>query len=250
MNEMELLADLHRRQYRQGPGCDSKTRLALELAALSGDRPLRVADIGCGTGASTRALGQALRGEITAVDFLPEFLAELSERIETAELSAQISTCCADMASLPFGEQELDLIWSEGAVYNIGFENGIRCWRTHLKHGGLLVVSEITWLTQQRPSEIEDFWTRHYPEIDTAAGKFRVLEQQGYHPVGYFTLPQYCWRDNYYLPLEASFEDFLARHRNSEAAAAVVKEHRQEQALYEKYCDQYSYGFYIARKAD
>ena len=36
----------------------------------------------------------------------------------------------------------LDLIWSEGAIYNIGFEQGVRDWRPFLKEGGVLVASE------------------------------------------------------------------------------------------------------------
>ncbi|GAM56739.1 probable transcription regulator [Vibrio ishigakensis] len=48
------------------------------------------------------------------------------------------------MGDLPFEEDSFDVLWSEGAVYNIGFETGIRDWRKYLKSGGTLVVSELT----------------------------------------------------------------------------------------------------------
>lgn len=62
------------------------------------------------------------------------------------------------MDNLPFREEELDLIWSEGAIYNIGFERGLNEWRKYLKTGGYIAVSEISWFTEQRPAEIHNFW--------------------------------------------------------------------------------------------
>tara|TARA_Y100001960_G_C14603641_1_gene792095 strand:- start:703 stop:975 length:273 start_codon:yes stop_codon:yes gene_type:complete len=69
------------------------------------------------------------------------------------------------MDDLPFAESSFDLIWSEGAIYNIGFENGIKQFKKFLKDDGVLAVSEITWLTAQRPDEITQYWETNYPEI-------------------------------------------------------------------------------------
>jgi hypothetical protein len=41
----------------------------------------------------------------------------------------------ASMDKSPFRSEEFDLIWAEGAIYNIGFENGLRKWRKFLKKG-------------------------------------------------------------------------------------------------------------------
>jgi SAM-dependent methyltransferase len=152
------------------------------------------------------------------------------------------------MDELPFATHSLDIIWSEGAIYNMGFANGVQQWSRYLKPGGYLAVSEITWITQARPTIIEDFWQREYPEIDTAAAKFTVLENAGYTPLGYFVLSPDEWIDTYYAPMEAGFAAFLARHDHSEAAQAIVEEHRQEIQFFREYQDYYSYGFYLARK--
>ena len=109
-------------------------------------------------------------------------------------------------------------------------------------------MSEITWITNSRPKEIEDFWKQEYPEIDTASNKIKILETNGLSLVGYFYLSQDSWIENYYKPIEAKFEAFLKRHNNSELAVKVVEEHRSEINLYLRYKDYYSYGFYISRK--
>ena len=149
---------------------------------------------------------------------------------------------------LPFDNDELDIIWSEGAIYNIGFETGIKMWKKFLKPNGYLAVSEITWTTNSRPKEIEEYWNREYPEIDTASNKIKILEKNGYSPLGYFILPQNSWIDNYYKPIEKRFAAFLEKHNNSEMARLIVEENKEEIRKYKKYKVYYSYGFYIAKK--
>jgi cyclopropane fatty-acyl-phospholipid synthase-like methyltransferase len=245
---MKLVIDLHRSTYRQGPGGDSETELAMMLAGLDCSRPLKIADIGCGTGASATLLARKLDAEITAVDFLPEFLAELRERAEKLGVSDRITALQCSMDALPFAEEQFDVIWSEGAVYNIGFEAGISAWNRFLKPGGKLAVSEITWLTAERPHEIESYWQKEYPQIDTASAKFRILEQNGYSPLGYFVLPAHCWSENYYRPLQDRFAAFLERNGNSSTAKAVVEAEEQEIELHHRYASCCSYGFYVVRK--
>ena len=248
MTELELIIDLHKNSERQGPGSKNETLKALDFINLPNDRKLKVADIGCGSGGQTIILAQNINGQITAIDLFPEFLDELNDKSEKLGLKEKIITLEKSMDDLPFNNEKFDIIWSEGAIYNIGFENGIKKWKDYLKVGGYLAVSEITWLTNSRPKEIEDFWTLEYPEIDKASNKIRVLENNGYSLVGYFYLRQNSWIENYYKPMEARFENFLERNNNSDLAKKVVEENRAEIELYRKYKDYYSYGFYIARK--
>jgi len=248
MDGYQLLIDLHRQGHRQGPGGDAETELALDLAKVDRAAPLKVADIGCGTGASTLVLARLLNARITAVDFLQDFLDVLEENAEKIGVADKISTLACSMDNLPFADRELDVIWSEGAIYNIGFEKGVAGWRRYLKPGGVLVASEITWITDSRPAELQEHWDSEYPEIDVASGKIRVLEKHGYSPVGYFVLPERCWMDAYYRPLQAGFEDFLNRNGNSEEARAIVVAEQREIDLYETYKAHISYGVYVARK--
>lgn len=249
MDDLALLIDFHGDGPRQGPGDDAETRLAISLARLKDRTNLRVADIGCGTGASTLVLASELDAHITAVDVLPEFLGMLDTAAARAGVADRITTVSASMEALPFAESAYDVIWSEGAIYSMGFAAGIEAWRRYLKPNGILAVSELTWLTADRPDELQAHWAREYPEVDTAAGKMAVLERLGFSPMGYFALPEHCWLDNYYRPMQRRFDEFLTRHGHSDAARALVKAEQQEISLYERYRDYVSYGFYVARKA-
>lgn len=248
MNEMELMMHLHLDNKRQGPGSTETTWLALDLARIDLTRSYRIADIGCGTGAQTIDLAQKLKGEIVAVDIFSEFLDKLKNRITCNELSADVKTLSASMDNLPFAKDEFDMIWSEGAVYNMGFRNGISYWKNFLKLGGILAVSELSWTTNSRPSELEDFWNGEYSEMDTVAGKMKVLEEAGYRVLAHFILPENCWTDNYYIPLLQSHNAFLEKFGNIDTARKIVDLDKQESDFYNKYKDFYSYGFYIAQK--
>lgn len=246
MDPFELLTDLHGDGERQGPGGDEETRLAVDLSGLRGTEGLRIADIGCGTGASTRVLARELDADIVAVDLVQGFLDRLGETIG----SERVTTLRASMEDLPLPEASFDAVWSEGAIYIVGFERGVRAWRRLLKPGGVLAVSELTWLTATRPAELDRHWTEEYPEVATASEKLTVLEANGYTPIGYFALHPRCWLDNYYRPLQARFEAFLDRHDQAQAARDLVEAEQREIELYERFAAYVSYGYYVARRHD
>jgi ubiquinone/menaquinone biosynthesis C-methylase UbiE len=80
VEDYQLLIDLHKSANRQGPGGDAETEKALSLAMIDRAAPLKIADIGCGTGGSTLLLARLLNAQITAVDFLKDFLEVLEGR--------------------------------------------------------------------------------------------------------------------------------------------------------------------------
>lgn len=244
----DLLIDLHKGNKRQGPGGDEQTIQALQLAGLaSSSEPLKVADIGCGTGASTITLAEHLNADITAVDLFQDFLDILNANAKKHGVADKITTLAGPMEELPFEEGSLDVIWAEGAIYNMGFAKGVEYFKRFLKPGGILAASEITWLTKERPAEIQQHWDAEYPEIATASNKIKVLEEHGFVLKGYFPLPESNWLENYYTPLENTFDSFVAKH-DSDDARAIVETEKAEIALYKKHQNYYSYGFYIAQK--
>ncbi|MEM1331706.1 MAG: methyltransferase domain-containing protein [Planctomycetota bacterium] len=247
MTELELLLDLHVQNDRQGPGGDAETLRALEFSGLRHIKGLRVADIGCGTGASALLLAETLKTHITAIDLAEPFIHRLRARASERGLEEFVEARVGSMESLPFKDHELDLAWSEGAIYNMGFERGIRAWRQLLRPGGVLAVSELSWKTASRPHDLEAHWRREYPGITTASENLRMLEHAGYEPLGFFFLPDHCWMENYYEPIRLGAEAFRNRHRNGPAAAELIRAEGAERALYVEHGRYYGYGFYIAR---
>ena len=152
------------------------------------------------------------------------------------------------MDNLSLQEEELDLIWSEGSIYNIGFERGLREWRKFLKTGGYIAVSEGTWFTEQRPAEIEAFWMDAYPEIDTIPNKVAQMQSAGYMPVASFMLPDSCWTEDFYEPQLAAHATFLKENKSNQAAEDFIANQRHEIQLYHKYKAYYGYAFYIGKK--
>jgi SAM-dependent methyltransferase len=152
------------------------------------------------------------------------------------------------MDSLPFQNEELDLIWSEGAIYNIGFERGLNEWRKYLKPGGYIAVSESSWFTDERPSEINDFWMDAYPEIDTISNQVAKVHKAGYLPVATFILPENCWTEHYFTPKIKAKEIFLNKYSGNKTAEELIVSQRYEEELYNKYKEFYGYVFFIAKK--
>jgi len=246
---LDLLIDLHKSNKRQGPDGDEETIQALQLAGLaSSSVPLKVADIGCGIGASTVTLAKHLNADITAVDLCQDFLDILNTNAKKHGVADKITTLACPMQELPFEEGSLDVIWAEGAIYNIGFAKGVEYFKRFLKPRGILAASEITWLTKKRPVEIQQHWDLEYPEIATASDKIKVLEEHGFVLKGYFPLQESSWIENYYTPLENAYDAFLNKH-NSDDARAIIEAEKVEVSLYRKYQSYFSYGFYIAQKS-
>lgn len=243
MDELELIIDFHKDALRQGPGSRETTEKAFKLTQLSKSANLTIADIGCGTGGQTLVLAEMTESGITAVDLFPEFIDRLK-----AINHPQITPLLGSMDALSFKTDSLDLIWSEGAVYIMGFKEGTQYWRQFLKDGGILAVSELTWLTDERPDELEQYWTGEYPQIATISEKIRQLEDGGYELITHFTIPESDWIEHYYAPMEQRADEFLKRHNNSPEAQNFIHNEMKEIGFYKKFKHYFGYVFYIARK--
>lgn len=136
---------------------------------------MRIADIGCGTGGQTVTIARNRDCTITAVDLLPELLEEFRARIKKAGLENRVTAIQGSMDALPFSPGEFDVIWAEGSIYNIGFERGLREWRQYLKPGGIIAVTECSWLSGARLAS--KFISDYFPDIDSPSGKVRILEE-------------------------------------------------------------------------
>lgn len=247
--DLDLICEYFAHFERQGPGSPEATRAALRF--VDGlDASSRIADLGCGTGGQTRELARHASGGITGVDLFPAFIDMFNRKAAETGLQDRVEGVVGDMGAPPFEEGSLDLIWSEGAIYNIGFEAGLQTWRKYLAPGGHVTVSEACWFTDSRPPEIDAFWNDAYPGIDTIPNKLAQLQGAGYLPVACFILPETCWTDHFYTPQEPVMKSYLQERADDPAAMAFIQAQQHEADLYAKYHAYYGYAFFIGKKVN
>ena len=246
--DVNLICDFFLNTERQGPGSPEATLKALSFIDNLTDESL-IVDLGCGTGGQTMTLARHAPGRITGLDFFPGFIDRFNADARRLHLADRVKGVVGSMDALPFRAGELDLIWSEGAIYNIGFEKGLTQWRRFLKPDGFIAVTECSWLSSARPDEM-GFFRDNFPEIDDISGKIRCMERAGYRPVAHFILPDSCWTKNYYEPAAARAREFLATYDDAPLARHFVERLEEEIEQYRRYGRRYGYVFYIGQRTE
>ncbi|MDR7316508.1 class I SAM-dependent methyltransferase [Brevibacillus nitrificans] len=240
--------EIHKGLPREGPGNNASTRKAFQLLKGLPSQP-QILDVGCGPGMQTLELASLAGGTITAVDRHEPFLQQLNQKKAELGLTDKIKTVQGDMFALPFAEQSMDLIWSEGAIYIIGFERGLREWRKLLRPNGYMVVSELTWLTEERPERIEAFWMEHYPAIQRAEANQKMVEQAGYRLLHQFPLPEAGWWE-YYKPMQERIHMLREQYAGQIDMQQGLDEAQGEIELYREFGAYYGYTFYILQRRE
>lgn len=245
--DFEAFFTVHCDLPREGPGSDEATREAIRrLPPLP--RSPRVLDLGCGPGRQSLVLAQELNAAVTAVDLHEPFLKQLEESAKQAGLGDRLTIRQADMGALQDSPGSFDLIWSEGAIYLLGFANGLRLWRPLLQDGGLLVVSECTWIEKNPPPEVWEYWQAGYPEMMTIEDNITTATEAGYEVFDTFILPQSHWWDEYLTPLSHRVQQLRASGNITPALSQVLAETEREIDICDRYGEFFGYVFYLMQK--
>ncbi|MFC2049851.1 class I SAM-dependent methyltransferase [Chloroflexota bacterium] len=144
------------------------------------DKP-RILDIGCGSGMPTMELARLSNGEVVGLDIDQDALDMLRGSIERAGLSDRVKVINRSLLDMEFPEESFDIIWSEGSIFVIGFEKGLREWKRLLKPDGFMMVHD-------ERGNIEE--------------KLEQISSCGYELVGYFELDTDTWWTEYFALLE------------------------------------------------
>ena len=230
---------------RQGPGSEADTLRALDAVRRGGSPLGDILDVGCGCGFQTMSLLQNTEAAVTALDLDSVLLAQLEQRAAAKGLASRLTTVAASMKEMPLEAASFDLIWSEGAVYIMGFENALASFRSLLRPGGRVAISEAAWLVDEPPREAVDWWETEGGTLAHDRVKRAQLADHGYRLLEAFTGSHAAWWDNYLDPMAARISALRGDHTQPEEVA-VLDGLSAEIEIHRAYLGTYGYVFYVA----
>lgn len=245
--DISFMLTMHEGLPRQGPGDNACTRKAFQMLTALPEHP-EILDIGCGSGMQTIELARTCPNcRITATDIHQPFLDDVAERAEAAGVAERITTLQASMDDLPFGDGTFDVLWTEGSIFIVGFEEGLSMWKRLLRPGGYVCVTEAVWFTDRPSPEAAEFWEECYPAITTVPETCAKAEHAGYEVIATFPLPASAWHENYDAPLEERLPDLKKVAAGNPEAEALIAFTEREIAMHRKHGDEYGYQFFILK---
>jgi ubiquinone/menaquinone biosynthesis C-methylase UbiE len=165
------------------------TRKAFEL--LPKYKNPYILDIGCGTGVPTIELATISDGHIIGIDIDVTSLNLLRRKIKKMGLNNQVGVIKDSILTMDFPGESFDIIWSEGSIFVIGFENGIKKWRRFLKPNGFLVIHD---------------------ENKDKTNKLGLITKYGYSLIAQFEISENLWWQEYFTPLELLIKEFRNKY--------------------------------------
>jgi ubiquinone/menaquinone biosynthesis C-methylase UbiE len=246
LDRANLVAEVHEGLLQASPVRLGFTRRAyLMIPRLS--RP-RILDVGCGEGGPTLELARLSDGEVVGLDIYRPSLERLRKRIDEAGLSDRVRVKACSMLEMDFPDGMFDIIWSEGSIHVVGFEQGLGAWRRFVKPAGFVVVHEGIRPQRELPPELRERWHGAYQNIKTAGEYIEAIAAQGYVLVGQFKVPADVWWSEYFAPLAERIRTLRERHADDAEACAVLDQEEAEIVLFKKYPDWYDSSFFVMQK--
>jgi len=247
MDGMEYFYELFVDLPRGGPGDNESTQKAFTYLKDLPSEPL-ILDIGCGHGMQTIELARISNGKIIALDNYQPFLDILMRKVKEEGLTGRITPRNQSMLEMDFNDNTFDVIWSEGALYFMGFQNGLKRCNLLLKNKGHLVVTEAVLLLPDIPKPLKKFWDEGYPDIKDLKNNIFLIQNEDFNLLSHFTLPKSSWIDNYYSPMEKKIKELKKKYQNNKIALQVFEECKKEIEIFNKYSDFFGYEFFIMQK--
>jgi ubiquinone/menaquinone biosynthesis C-methylase UbiE len=186
-----------------------------------------ILDVGCGSGVSTMELAKLCDCRIVAMDIDEHALDRLDAKIKKAGLSHRMRTLKRSMLDMDFPEQSFDIIWSEGSIYVVGFEKGLREWSRFLKPKGFLMVHD---------------------ETGTIDEKLKLIASCGYDLIDYFILDQDVWWNEYCVPLQKLIDEMRPCYAGDSKTLVLINQNQREIDMFKVTPEKYHSTCFIMRK--
>lgn len=246
MEGMEYFYEVFCSLPRGGPGDNASTKKAFSYLKNVPAEPL-ILDIGCGHGMQTLELARISKGTIIALDNYQPFLDILMKNAIKEGVEKRILLKHQSMLGMDFHNETFDIIWCEGALFVMGFQNGLKTCYQLLKNKGYFVVSEAVLFSPNLPEPLKKFWDEVYPSILDIQSTLSLIKDEDFDVVSHFTLPKSCWVD-FYSHMNEKINELKKKYQNNTIALQVLENFEKEAAMYDRYSDYYGYEFFIMQK--
>ena len=243
----EVFFEVYEHLPRQGPGNRASAARALGLCRGLPPSP-SVLDLGCGVGGQTLHLADLTSGSIVAMDSHAPSIERLRAAATGRGLAERVRPVVGDMADPGLPPESFDLIWSEGALYNIGIERALRLCYGLLRAGGYLAFTDAVWRKENPPPEVKASFDFDYPGMGWGSEISAAIERSGFSLVGHFTLPDEAWWGDFYTPMQARIDELRGKHASDPEALAVLDQLAEEPEMHRRYSEFYAYEFFVARR--
>ena len=244
-----IFFELYELLPRQGPGNRDCAARALALCRDLPPTPA-VLDLGCGVGGQTLHLADLISGSIVALDSHAPSIERLRATVAVRGLAERIQPMVGDMAEPGLPPASFDLVWSEGALYNIGIEKALRVCSRLLRPGGYLAFTDAVWRRDNPPPEVKAGFEADYPAMGRVPDVLAAIERIGFSLIGHFTLLDEAWWDDFYTPMEIRIKELRGKYRADDEALAVLDQLAQEPEMHRRHSGYYAYEFFVARRVE
>jgi serine/threonine-protein kinase HipA len=238
---------------RLGVGNTEITEKALKIIfskrpELKNKQNLKILDLGCGNGGQTVDIAKKVNAKITAFDIYEPYLNELKRRAKLENVEHKIKVIQTDMFNPVLDDKPYDIIWSEGAVGAMGFENALKMYYEFLTDNGVMAISDCSWIHPLPPEECRKYYYNVYPVMVDIDENISTIKKNGYKLIDYFVLPVDAWEDNMYKPLEKRLDLLRKRNDLTSEVITMVKILDKGIVMFRKYSDYMGTVFYLFEK--
>lgn len=187
----------------------------------------QILDIGCGSGVPAIQLAKLSDGKITGIDIDQSCIDEFNKKIKQEGLTNRVKAINLSFSEMKFPDETFDIIWSEGVIGKLHFEDELKNWRRLLKQNGYLVI--------------------HY-QISAVSESLSRIPSFGYVLVDTISLPSGAWWAEFYKPIEEKMCFLFQKYQSDPDASKLLKMLQHEIAMVKKSPDDFDTAFFIMKK--
>jgi len=187
----------------------------------------QILDIGCGSGIPTLELAKLSHGRVIGIDIDQPALDRFNRKINEMGFTDYVQAINCSIFDMEFDNASFNIIWSEGSVYVIGFQKGLTEWKRFLKQNGFLIIHD---------------------EKVGFDKKLQQISSSGYDLLGYFTLNEDVWRDEYFAPLEKMIYEIQLQQLNDLKVVETLHTFKKELDIFKMNPQSCASVYFIMRR--